>query len=644
VIFFYIVSEDESEKKLIAWCELVGCETLDRLITEVQEAARTDKDVCQVMLAQAKQRFGLWIPGIEPDATGDLIPKEVMDALVRDTFYYFAHPAIGNIGRLRINAAGRQIPLPRAVDLRLPAERQPRPVWADCTDLLSPTRTAIETLIKSEDFARFDSMARDQVRVVHNTRQLARAIFGEICCTATKRLEKILALRLCGSQQLFVKLNTLLQRFMGKWFSRMPKNRLRFEYTLYYFAILEPQLLQAEANNYRSYFLRALACTCDIEIAGLSNPLTAVQERTSSLKGEMPTRAEIEQIEGNIVKTWLHLPPVIRCIILINDFRVLWENDVDTVCAGVQQRISTVTIVGNNERRKNGDLEWSILRKAFVKDEIIAEFEGLPYLYSWNRDEETNSTCAYRNNLCPLWAGPSAHVTKLLAFWEAADRNDLYSPPVTFDSAALATALFAFWRLYYDKRVSAAHVFVETVEQTYIWLWEKLEENLPGFAESTLFELEIEASSIRDMSDNRDIFEDVMTCCEARKEIKQPGKRPLNPFTVLSLLEKSYLTAAAQEGAKTAGAKYDWLLTKIGTLRSGLEGRGYFVPQWTWDFTTNSGLAVRRVEMLHAEIRTSLQGVLENPDVLALIASLVGNQAPPPSRTGTEPGPVEARP
>lgn len=82
-------------------------------------------------------------------------------------------------------------------------------------------------------------------------------------------------------------------------------------------------------------------------------------------------------------------------------------------------------------------------------------------------------TAGYRKAFMPLWAGPSGHAAGLLDFYEQyLDANDF-----TFEGKRLPISLvilptmFTFWRLYYDKRISAVHTLAETFEGDYPMHW-----------------------------------------------------------------------------------------------------------------------------------------------------------------------------
>jgi hypothetical protein len=105
-----------------------------------------------------------------------------------------------------------------------------------------------------------------------------------------------------------------------------------------------------------------------------------------------------------------------------------------------------------------------------MEDQGVADYTpnrkmapALGLAWSWNRNEFAPHVATYRVHLCPLWGGASGHTLGALGHWQ--HRLDKEWKPV--DALVIAASLFTLWRLYYDKRISAVHLMVETFEATF---------------------------------------------------------------------------------------------------------------------------------------------------------------------------------
>jgi hypothetical protein len=607
MIFFYMQVARENrqpEQRLIAWCEFYDTDpaaAYAKLKRGVLAAAKED-NLCQIMKQKALERFGIEIP----DDDTKPLPDHV-----ESVFYYWAHPSVGNAGAL--NLASRQ-----PHDFKPPQGRARRLNWSAATrDLDDVTRKAIEDLAASKTFERFDIAARDEVRVMGDETELARAIIGEITCAGVRRIEKILALRLCASQQLTDVLSEMLIAFLEFLLDKkISWDRTKLEYIAYYFPTLAPILRDRAKTAYRRYFLMGLAITCGIPIAGIGDLVQAAREHVGPSRPETGVSDdESNQVIEQIASIWLRLPPPMRCIVLINEFRTLWSDD---VFSQQEQKdigklaVTLAPLVQDNVIQLDGDWRMVMKRENHWLDETDhhnLRWKDLQWLHSWSRDEQALATIGYRALLCPLWAGTGTHTIKNFKFWHRVAGSK-------FNQVAIALGLFAFWRLYYDKRITGNHTFVETVDQTYHDL-------LGGQLSTATVECALSTTGHANMLDDHDIYGDVAL-----------DENILDPFRTLSLLERSCGVAVSNDTDKPAkGDKlFGWLLGEISKRRQQLENQGYFVPQWTWDFTARTGLAVQRAGPLYGQIRAATTE-LDNHALQALILAYVGPPEPAQQET-----------
>jgi hypothetical protein len=504
-------------------------------------------------------------------------------------------------------------------DPATPAARPTRPNWDKCTALTDATKAAIAAI--EPQFEKLDQAARDQVRIVRSDTELARALISEISCSATKRLEKILALKLCRSRTLYDALAPMIRGFVA------PKGELdqvfaeaapssKLQYIPYYFRDLATPLVNSAPL--RLYFFRALSATMGIPPGTAAD--AAVKKALSVLPTTGVSPANQTLVATAIGSVWLKLPPPIRCAILLNDLKTNWYGS---------QRSKTSPII--NSSRVTLSLGDAILAnpgspgQATTTVTITESATTFPpdfvdktfgFAFSWSRDEEAYSTWSYRALLCPLWGGPSGHVISAFAFWERFGGT-------LSDPAAISLSLFALWRLYYDKRISAVHTLVESIEQTWTYVFDRSGQRRKGV------KLPLWAAPTSTWAPDLDAFSQLKA---------RAVNGTLNPFLVISTLETGYRNAMIAEIRKKNGStypvplsmQYDWLLGEINRLRHVLANDGFWVPQWTWDIAGATGLAVISIAPLYQQIVAGTAGKVDNHAIQTLISEYVG----PPSLRG----------
>jgi hypothetical protein len=405
--------------QLIAWNEIYA-EMAD-LLSDLLVTADADP-VCQLMAASARQLTGL-------DPMDDSEDQWL-------TLMHWAHPMVGNI-------VGS--PSLRPTDL----EDQMDVNWDRMDGVDSVTRASIWALRRT--MVKLLGAPRDQVRVAHNLTELARAFVGELTTRLTRKVEKLLALRLCSSEQLLAAQRSLVTRLL-----KVRGDALRaaavehgfghWEYTRYYL----PNAGRVASQEARDALFTGL-------VAGALAPLTPVGSK--------------DPIVRECLGQWIVLPPVICCAILVNDFRKFDRVKTPIFdrarphCGPVATTVAQAGLTGQpidkGTARRLLQETCEVRRDKGAKDHVPA----LPkLLWSWNREEYELPVITYRLHLCPQWGGSSGHTTGALAYWLGVLGTAKVLAPE--DGCTVATSLFVLWRLYYDKRISAMHCMVETLEAT----------------------------------------------------------------------------------------------------------------------------------------------------------------------------------
>lgn len=183
---------------------------------------------------------------------------------------------------------------------------------------------------------------RDQVRVFQSITSAARAITGEVSCSVSNRLEKLLALRLCRSTELLGKQKQLL-------LSCLPGQTAN---------LLESIAVDGEfatSAQYCSYYLPGMSRLTTVE--GRQALFLRLLNVASGSELSLPAvDSEGDQaIIGDSLIEFEKLPPVIRCAMLLNDLK-----RVNKKIAGV--KVETFSRVGLAPRER-GSGRHSVLKE-----------------------------------------------------------------------------------------------------------------------------------------------------------------------------------------------------------------------------------------------------------------------------------------
>lgn len=425
-------------------------------------AAAQQDQVCIKINLNAWEKYGLYLflpEGITPDN-----PKNIagVDDLIDRILTEWAHPMIGNIAS--------------SPAVRPQTNMKQYSCWEKAAGNLMDTisknkllelRGIMDPLLRS---------GHDQVRICWDMQTLARAFIGEVTTLATRRIEKIFALKLCSSELLLNAQRAMLQKMLENISAASPnllseqfnpserKGKCGFakeEYIKYYFVDCEKEEISSQWCFYIALIKQALNIDIydqKIQLPGIAYP----DNYDKVLRGS----SYIEWLNQ-----WKLLPPVIQCTVIQNSLRKFVLNSPFFPASYLSAESSRCSL--------NGTLNEGKIDKASVcqaaskvlnffvpKNKNSGTENKFGMAWSWNRDENDGSTIFYRECLLPLWAGPSGHSHGNLDFvLSCLKERSVTVGTMKIDAVAAALAgLFAFWRLYYDKRISGVHTIAETFD------------------------------------------------------------------------------------------------------------------------------------------------------------------------------------
>lgn len=547
--------EAPSPYQIIAWNEVPAYDTLEKLKAAVRLAAENDP-ICQDMRNQSIRLCGI-DPLLKESGKGDNLSTEITTNLVDKVIYYWAHPKIGNIANS---------PQVRPVD----NEAHYLSNWNACPSryMDEATKEAIRGLYQT--LPPLDRSGHDQVRIVYNITELARAIIGEITSDTTRRLEKILALRLCHSEGLHRAQSSMLVRYMGQrganlhtQIVNLPDDRKSkaFEYSWYYL----PPLQQSNGE--------ALWHLVENLVHGATKSSYAITS---------PKPAGFDGLLAQALEIWNQIPHTSRCAILMNDFRKVDNlTDKRDEPPKVAMGMPDIGALINAQGPQAVDLPYRIMSAAGV--DHVPKFRsdprtGFSLAWSWNRDEYHDATITYRHYLCPLWGGPSGHTGGGLHFWMTALGDNFPA-----DGARTVTCgLFAFWRLYYDKRITGVHTIAETFEAS--CNSEVTGIDMPGAGGIALARLDLPGLASVTKPQEMDAFDLVGRCIRLSHRFAC-----VDPIALVKLLYDTYYT-----GITNHTDRYNNLALLINNERDALTRQRFAVPEWSKELTTKTGTAVSR--------------------------------------------------
>lgn len=378
-----------------------------------------------------------------------------------ETLQHIANPRCGNIHRS---------PKPRVTT----PKKQVIDDWIDFTDQFNDfkghpeefhlyLRSCIGRAIDELDKF-WKRSHRDEVIIQYDLRYVVRDIIAKFSVKFSRRIIKVLDLKLCESDLLLECQKRLLNsEFANSIIEEFDPKKSKLEYLQYYFP--------AQKNSFTKYYLLALRDALDNNHKKAKNFLTK---------------------EG--LGNWYKLPPIIRGAILLNDFR-------------------KITRSSETQLRFYGDKINVYASKPHV---IQSHLPGNPFLmWSWSRDRTFEGRQEhYMRSLLPTHGGLSGHVNGIIQFWYKANI-------VVLVELIVASSMFTLWRLYYDKRISPVHTMAETFDATYISVFLQKGAKFVEINQQLRGELK-ESGTLPVFDFNRDAFEGILNLTSG-----QPYLNPL---------------------------------------------------------------------------------------------------------------------
>ncbi len=463
--------------------------TVKDLFDTVLEVAKKDP-VCQDMNEQFKfmykkndgkdedidifNNFDNFIKTYNPDT---IIPEDDIKFIFKTVYECWPHPMIGNVA----NSPGcrPQTHLEQFINNWFPFPSKYMHV---------ATKRNIDSLIQKPNaygLKKMTKSGRDQCRICKDWTELARAIIGEISSYVSKLLEKIYALELCQSEKLLEEQRKLLKRIATEKVYKYRQTDIG-PYTL-------KELFEKWGDNpliqteYLKRFFTDLNNLSNKEAkwVGIATVINAVFEEPIIKFEIIKLNEEDSKKIESIKKQCTLYPPGILCAMLFSDIKKYYR---------INPTINSI------EEEKQAEVNTNkYFKKCKITDNVIKDF--IPkirikpddpknvrcfYLGGCMRAETNASTITNRQFLMPLWAGPSGHANGILAFYNEffnrtnpLEKNDPYTSyfrELNQLANVLLPTMFAFWRLYYDKRISSDHTLAETYDAIF-YTWEKIDKN-----------------------------------------------------------------------------------------------------------------------------------------------------------------------
>lgn len=540
--------------RYVAWMEVYP--TIEVLFEAVVTTALQDR-VCREMLNTMEQELGLAL--LQPSF---LAVSERQRQRVAMLFWRVLHPWCDP----RVGNPQTPAPPSQRLDVRLAG-------WVDRFHLLPASVQAIEQYVALDSQRPHGRAApRAQVRAFFNIVDLTRAVLGEVVTHPVRRVDKVLALRLCRSPRLHARQQALLKDYLDRHRDLI-------------LDAAEAGHININDTQYLKYYLGKYA-----QSVGKKVPLQVRQLLSGFFDIALGREADEDVELEPAYEIWRRLPPIVQGTVLFNDLRKLFEK---------AQRSASATsdTSGYSRWEGDGDLEGgqSYQRACLVLPDLFERNEGgglwpihyraedpsgdappyppntVPFLRAWNPDEYAPYAMAYRVNLCPLWAGPSGHTVNAIRHWIYALGGEDCPRDV---GEVVATSLFLFWRLYYDKRISAAHTLTEAFESTLVTA-------AGSAAIANGVDIQPAPNTKALLSDSDDAF-DLVTSCRLRLTHNLWANHPIG------VLRQAF--RGLWRGAGFAG--YDACNVAIEGEQAALTELHYSVPDWSRDDSKATGVDV----------------------------------------------------
>lgn len=609
-----LISWNEARYKLAESTPEKQIKTVKDLFEAVLEVAKKD-DVCKDMNEQFHNLYKRYIFNLNKKITDGLFEKflenpddpAITDSneryIIKTVYECWPHPMIGNVA----NSPGCR---PQTF------REQYSTNWARFNEkyMSQTTKLKINEMSKPQSnigLKKEIKSGRDQCRMCKDWTELARAVIGEISSYISKLLEKIYALELCQSTTLATNQINLLENLIKY---NQFKRKVYLTRSIYEYGYLEElslyDLFMSYFENKKNVFIYPRNRRTKLENQTYSNPQKIFFEITEYIhhyfknqlsqfetkekkwcafaslinsvitnKIELSVPAELNpQIESLLKQSGL-LPPNMLRAMIFNDIRKL---------AYVEDDDPNRYSIKIDEKNSNYFKKCSTIEAA--SNEFIPQLTNTSsgkdmLLWSWMRNEKHETTIANRHFLMPLWAGPSGHAHGILNFYI----NINYKKKAASTIANIVLpSMFAFWRLYYDKRISGVHTLAETFEASFNHIYAK-QEILPWIRVSSQKEdynfyfnsintaLNTDASLKKDISYGDDAWESLEY--SYKYDIYRSEYKYMVIFSPVGVMYRIYKKHYKSE--KTLAENIKSLKDIIQDLENTLKEDGKLVIQWS---------------------------------------------------------------
>ena len=586
----------EANIQLISWNQAkrgkINSENVKTLFTHILDVAAADNE-CKNYAAQfstlyAKKgekfdiiaEFKKYVENYNTDVKNE----DGIAGIFKTVFEYWPHPMIGNVANS---------PQCRPQD----NEEQYLKNWSkfDPKYMSTTTKSVIDIMTKtpaSVGLKKLGKSSRDQVRVCKDWKELARAVIGEVTAYISKMLEKIFALDLCTSKKLEEKQKALLIKIVSrkykydwKWqplkeiFLSSPDRLKKMEYIYFYYRENLDKLKSAQSQWV--FFASFINSIYGELIHDIENDKSSIDKADLKIINEALEKFKI-------------IPATMRGAMVFNSVRKF-------AFAVGQFRNS---IAYDKKDRKNF-FTYCKVQSAADKEFIPTLTENMnALLWSWTRDEKDDTTLTNRHYLMPLWAGPSGHSNGLMGFVDYYFNDQRYDYPVYFNysidnARTVLPSIFAFWRLYYDKRITGVHSLAETFDASlyYFSTWDSYDKN--------------KKNSWCNSEINRQIKE-----VEA---LRAPVKKYSDPMDILTgnavfgsivVMYKLYLIYYNND--KSISENIAKLKEEIENRRTEMTKNGLMVIEWSRDMVISKKVVEKDVSNVLRNVKITNQKILRD--------------------------------
>ncbi len=471
------------------------------------------------------------------------------------------------------------------------------------------TREKIQELFTNEaiELPKLKRAGRDQLKVVTNIIELARAFIGDVTTTTTRRLEKIYALRICQSKEIKKVAVRILKNALQNNLLENIKTGInlnahhttpthKFQYSKYYF----PEMTELSLNGL-IHFLKWTFEQLTAEVFTHEEDAHLTSQETAILT----------KIKGQ----WVKFPENIRLAILFNDITrgLKTEYDDENFSFYFLKIYKKSSKRNESETFKLGNIGFggTVTDVYGIDVNDASDKDALQFVTTYLQNEYDETIQTYRIFLMPLSGNDGGHVTQCITSWIHFNNSDVQVHKEHFEyrktkdvfpakgGAVIACLLFSFWRLYYDRRLSSYHTLLESFERTntaaMIDAYEPDEKNLfpdlvsTGQSKRSKNEIKFDLDALSYLNQS------------IRLGGRFIGKRAwmIHPMYLMDTLYKAFYLRSVDSISENQitildhQANFERLSEQVDSLRDELTDQGFFIPRFSYEFSQKTGFDVK---------------------------------------------------